>query len=102
MERLRDSVRDRASQHNRDGVGRNLSSGRKNRKHGEGPAKLTKTVAIGGDMLAVKGTDTEEVASASWPRQNRPASSRQRNGGSPGPALRAFRHSRPTGSQAET
>jgi hypothetical protein len=72
VERLRGSVRDRASQHNRDVVG-NLSSGRKNRKHGEGPAKLTKTVAIGGDMLAVKGTDTEEVASASWPRQNRPA-----------------------------
>ena len=34
----------------------------KNRKHGGGSAKLTKTAAIGGDMLAVEGTDTEEVA----------------------------------------
>ena len=56
------SVRDRASQYNRDAVGRNLSSGHKNRKHGGGSAKLTKTATIGGDMLAVEGTDTEEVA----------------------------------------
>jgi hypothetical protein len=60
--RLVGSVRDRASQHNFDVVGRNLSSDRKNRKHGGGSAKLTKTAAIGGDMLAMKGMDTEEVA----------------------------------------
>ena len=34
----------------------------KNRKRRGGSAKLTKTVTIGGDMLAVEGTDTEEVA----------------------------------------
>ena len=56
------SVRDRASQYNRDVVGRSLSSGRKNRKHGGGSAKLTKTAAICGNMLAVEGTNTEEVA----------------------------------------
>lgn len=39
-----------------------LSSGRRNRKHGSRSATLTKTAAIGGDMLAVKGTDAQEVA----------------------------------------
>jgi hypothetical protein len=56
------SVRDRASQYSRDVVGRNLSSGLENRKRCGGSAKLTKTATIGGDMLAVEGTDTEEVA----------------------------------------
>ena len=59
------SVRDRASQYNRDVVGRSLSSGRKNRKDGGGSAKLTKTAAIGGNMLAVEGTNTEKVAKGS-------------------------------------
>ena len=56
------SVRDRATQYSRDSVGRNLSSGLENRKRCGGSAKLTKAATIGGDMLAVEGTDTEEVA----------------------------------------
>jgi hypothetical protein len=42
--------------------GRSLSSSPKNRKHSSCSAKLTETATIGGDMLAVEGTDTEEVA----------------------------------------
>src|SRR5689334_10201965 len=56
------SVRDRANQYSRDVVGRNLSSGLENRKRCGGSAKLTKTATIGGDMLAVEGANTEEVA----------------------------------------
>ena len=54
--------RGRASQYSRGVVGRNLSSGLENCKCCGGSAKLTKTATIGGDMLAVEGTDTEEVA----------------------------------------
>jgi hypothetical protein len=33
-----------------------------NSKHTGGPAELTNTAAIGGDMLAMEGTNTEKIA----------------------------------------
>src|SRR6186713_1817491 len=56
------SVSFRASQYNRDIVGGILSGGLKNPKHSGGSAELTKTATIGGDILAVEGANTEEVA----------------------------------------